>query len=117
MPTYENEFSNFPSQKITLHKFKNVDDTIAPVVNQINALREKGLYDLAQDTIEANADILAQHIIDATTIRTLEEEIFNTQTYAKEYVGKQTSSSLQCVYTSSDEPVGANINDVWIGGT
>lgn len=106
---YENEFSNFPSQKITLHKFKNVDDNIASVINQIVALREQGLYELAQDTIKANADILSSYIIDATTIRTLEEEIYNTQTYAK--------SRKQFIYFDSTAPEDVQVDDVWVGGT
>ena len=36
MSEYSREFSNFPSEKITKHNFKNVDDTIASIINQIN---------------------------------------------------------------------------------
>jgi len=71
MPEYENEFSNFPISLITKHNFKNVDDTIAPIINQINTLRSQGLYDQATRIIQANADVLPQYIIDAITIRTL----------------------------------------------
>lgn len=108
--TYENEFSNFPQEKIKLHNFKNIDDTIAPVIEQIKTLRAKGLNDLAQETIDANADILSQYVIDAITIRTLEEEIYNTQAYAK-YV----NSKYQHVHLGPEEPE-AEVNDVWIGG-
>ena len=39
MEQFENEFSNFPAKKIVKHNFKNVDDNIAPLVNQINSFQ------------------------------------------------------------------------------
>lgn len=108
MSVYENEFSNFPSQKIILHKFKNVDDTISNIINEINKLRSQGLYNQASRVIQSNKDTLSQYNIDATTFRTLEEEIYNTQVYAKQ---KQ-----QCVYIQDNEPEETELNDIWIGG-
>ena len=67
MSQYENEFTNFPHKLITLHNYKNVDDTIASVINQINTLRSQGLYNQAARIIENNKDILPQYIIDAVT--------------------------------------------------
>lgn len=106
MNYYENEFSNFPTKKITKHKFKNVDDDIASIVNQINTLRSQGLYGQASRIIQANLDVLNQYVIDATTFRTWEEEIYNTQLYAKQV--------QQCVYFDDVEP-DCQYNDVWIG--
>lgn len=80
---YENEFSNFPTKLITRHNFKNVDDSIAYVINEIITLRSQGLYNQASRIVDANKDVLPQYIIDAVTFRTLEEEIYNTQRYAK----------------------------------
>ncbi len=104
---YESEYSNFPNKKITLHNFKNIDDNIAPIINQINSLRSQGLYNQASRIIENNKNVLSQYIVDANTFRMWEEEIFNTQLYAKQ---KQ-----QCVYFEEDEPP-AIYADVWIGG-
>lgn len=83
MANYENEFSNFPFKKITKHNFKNVDDTVASIVNEINELRAQGLYNQAAEAIQNNSAILGQYIVDAITFRTWEEEIYNTQVYAK----------------------------------
>ena len=96
MPAYENEFSAFPSKLITKHDFRNVDDNIAPIINQINSLREKGLYNQAARLIQANKDVLPHYIVDAATFRTWEEEIFNAQKYAK--------LMQQIVYVEEDEP-------------
>ncbi|MDE6748897.1 MAG: hypothetical protein K2K21_07540 [Lachnospiraceae bacterium] len=108
MAEYENEFSQFPLKKITKHNFKNVDDTIAPIINQINVLRSQGLYHQASQIIENNQDTLAQYIVDAITFRTWEEEIYNTQKYAKQV--------QQFVFLDENEPTECNEGDVWIGG-
>lgn len=107
MAEYENEFSSFPAKKITKHNFKNVDDNIASIINQINTLRSQGLYGQASRIIQANRDILGQYIVDATTFRTWEEEIYNTQTYAKKF--------QQFLYFDDEEP-DCQYGDVWIGG-
>lgn len=108
MSEYENEFSQFPLKKITKHNFKNVDDSIASVINQINDLRSQGLYNQASRLIENNQDTLAQYIVDAVTFRTWEEEIYNTQKYAKHV--------QQSVFFDEDEPEECVEGDVWIGG-
>lgn len=107
MAVYSDEFSNFPSQEITRHNFKNVDDNIASIINQINQLRSLGLYNQASRVIENNKDILGQYIVDANTFRTWEEEIYNAQIYAKK--------QKQIIFFDSDEP-NADIGDVWVGG-
>lgn len=106
MNIYENEFSKFPEQKITLHKFKDVDDNIASVINQINELRSQGLYNQATRVIQNNQDVLAQYIVDAMIFRTWEEEIYNTQVYARQ--------QQQCIYFDEEEPDCLE-GDVWLG--
>lgn len=107
MAEYENEFSSFPANLITKHNFKNIDDNIAPIINQINSLRSQGLYNQAARIIENNKDILSQYIVDMITLRTYEEEIYNTQVYAKQV--------QQSVYFDLYEP-NCMVGDVWIGG-
>lgn len=107
MSLYETEFSNFPEQKITLHNFKNVDDNIAVIINQINELRSQGLYNQATRVIQNNSDVLSQYIVDAITFRTWEEEIYNTQVYARQI--------QQSVYFGKEEP-DCFVGDVWISG-
>ncbi len=106
MSQYENEFSCFPRKLITRHNFKNVDDSIAPTIQKINDLRAQGLYDQAARLIEKNKDTLSQYIVDAVTIRTWEEEIYNTQKYAKQ--------ARQSIFFDDEEPPYCVEDDVWI---
>lgn len=107
MSTYEREFSNFPEQKIILHHFKNVDDNLATIINEINELRSQRLYNQATRVIQNNSDALGQYIVDAITYRTWEEEIYNTQIYAKKM--------QQSIYFDKEEPDCVE-GDVWLGG-
>lgn len=105
---YETEFSNFPEKKITLHNFKNVDDNLASIINEINNLRAQGLYNQAQRIIENNRDVLGKYVADMVTFRTWEEEIYNTQRYAKQ--------QQQSIYFEEEEPDCIE-GDVWVGGS
>lgn len=107
MSIYETEFSNFPNEKITKHNFKNADDSIADIIDQINDLRSQGLYNQASRIIQNNHDILSGYVADATTFRTWEEEIYNTQKYAKQ--------QQQIIYFDEEEPDCIE-GDVWVGG-
>ena len=108
MTKYENEFSSFPDKEITLHNFKDVSesDNVAELNNDINSLRAKGYYTQAAVKIKENSSILSKYIVDATTFRTWEEEIYNAQIYAKQ---KQ-----QSIYFDQNEP-NCLEGDVWIG--
>ncbi len=109
MTLYENEFSRFPSQKITMHHFKNVDDNAAALINQINQLRSQGLYSQAAALIESKKEFLSRYIADAVTFRTWEEEIYNTQTYAR-----QIHQSIY--FEENQEDFECLEGDVWAGG-
>lgn len=109
MTEYSREFSSFPSKKITRHNFKNVDDNIAPIINQINNLRSQNLYNQAARIVQDNFDVLSHYIVDAITFRTWEEEIYNTQIYAKQ---KQQS----IYFEESEDDFDGIEEDVWIGG-
>ncbi len=109
MAKYEREFSLFPEKKITKHNFKNVDDNIANIINQINTLRSQGLYNQASRIIQNNFDVLSHYIVDAITFRTWEEEIYNTQIYARK---KQQS----IYFDEFEEDVDCIEGDVWVGG-
>ena len=109
MTNFSDEFSSFPSRKITKHDFKNIDDNIAPVINQINSLRAQGLYNQAARIIQNNIDTLSQYIVDASTFRTWEEEIYNTQIYAK-----QVQQSIY--FDESEDDFDGIEGDVWSGG-
>jgi len=102
---FETEYSNFPKEKIKLHKYKNIDDDIRSEIEKINSLRAQGDYDQAAGLIKNSPHNLSQYIIDAATFRTLEEEIYNTQIYAKQ--------RQQFIYFDKKEP-DALYSDVWI---
>ena len=42
MASYTNEYSRLPNEILTLHNYKDVDDTVAPYVNQIKILQAQG---------------------------------------------------------------------------
>lgn len=111
MADFEHEYSDFPNSLIKLHKFKNVDDSVASVFNEINALRAQGYYKQAQKVIEQNN--LGQYCPDAVTINTLIEEIFNGQLKTK-----KLGSRFQVIHFAPSEPDMDEIDleDVWIGG-
>lgn len=109
MAEYSREFSSFPSKKITRHNFKNVDDNIASIINQINTLREQSLYNQAARIVQDNFDVLSHYIVDAITFRTWEEEIYNTQLYAK-----QQQQSIY--FDETEEDFDGIEGDVWVGG-
>lgn len=109
MAEFEHEFSNFPEKKIVRHNFKNVDDTIAPIINQIKALQEQEKYNQAARIIQNNFDALSHYIVDAITFRTWEEEIYNTQIYARQ---KQQT----IFFDESEEDFDGIEGDVWLGG-
>lgn len=106
MSQYENEFSSFPKHLITRHNFKNIDNTIANLINQINSYRSQGAYIEAANLIR-NTPSLSQYIVDAVTFRTWEEEIYNTQKYAK--------AQQQVIFFEDEEPEYCLEDDVWLG--
>ena len=107
MADFSHEFSSFPSRKITRHNFQNVNNEITSTINDINTSRAQGLYNQAARTIQNNSDKLEQCIADAITFRTWEEEIYNTQIYAKQM--------QQSVHFDEKEPDCIE-GDVWLGG-
>lgn len=108
MTQYENEFSSFPSKKIIRHNFKDIDDSVASLIIQINQLRSQGLYGQASSIIHNNKT-LSQYIVDAVTFRTWEEEIYNAQKYAR-----QVQQSIY--FEENEEDVDCLEGDVWVGG-
>ncbi len=108
MAKFTHEYSNFPDELITLVSYKNVNDTIGELINQINAYRLDGNYTAAQILIDDYASQLKQYNLDMTMINTFIEEIRNTQ--IKSIVAGQFLS------IEEDEPDGVWDNFVWIGG-
>ena len=109
MSQYEHEYSNFPNQKIILHHFKNIDDNIAPLINQITSLRLQAQCAQAANLVKENQDLLIPYIVDAITYNTWEEEIYNTQIYAR-----QRKQAVH--FDESEDDVDCIEGDIWVGG-
>lgn len=105
--TYTHEYSNFPYSIIKQHYFKDADDSVASLINEINGYKERGLFELAAKKITEYEDILTHYSLGgAETINTIEEEIRNGQI--------MTIQKSQCVFFDN-EPEICSVNDVWIG--
>lgn len=108
MSKYQNEYSNFPNEKIKRHNFLDVTDEVSSIINQINTLRSQGQYIQAAQLLQEKKAILSQYIVDAEIFRKWEDEIHNTQKYAK-----QVQQSIY--FEENEEDVDALEGDVWIG--
>lgn len=106
--SYTHEYSQFPYRLIEIHNYKDADDSVASLINQINELKFNGNYEAATKIINDNADVLKQYAIDSVAVNTLEEENRNAQIMALQ--------KHQCVWFDENEPVVCSVGDVWEGG-
>lgn len=107
MASYTNEYSKLPEELFTLHHYKDVDDTVAPYVNQIKILQEQGKYDRVNEIIKSRPELnLQQYAFGAESWNALEEETRNLEILAK--------SKKQQIFYQDEEPDGGDCN-VWIG--
>ena len=106
MASYTNEFSRLPSEIMTRHYFKDIDNTVANEVNQIKILQAQGQYDKVNEII-ANNPSLKQYVFGADDFNAIDEETRNLEILAK--------SKKQQIYYTDDEPDYAVAQDIWIG--
>ena len=109
MPAYTDEYSRLSSGVIYEPVgYKDVDDSIATLVNEIKALQAQGQYDQAAIKIAQNRDVLRKYVINAEAINRIEEETRNIEVLFK--------TKTQSIKYQSEEPT-ENImtGDVWIG--
>lgn len=107
MSNYTHEFSQFPDQLLTRHNFKDADDSVASIINQIKTLQANGEYSRAAAYIEANKDTLGQYVLGAEYLNTIDEETRNVEVFAK-------AKKQQIFYQSSEPGEGSYVNDVWL---
>ena len=108
MANYTHEFSNFPNEILTRHEFKDVDDTIASIVNQIKELQAKGEYSRAAQYIDMNKDTLGPYVLGSEYLNTIDEETRNVEIYTK--------AKKQQIFYQDDNPEGVAYQyDVWLG--
>ena len=104
MASYTNEYYRLPNEILTLHNYKDVDDTVASYVNQIKILQAQGKYDKVNEIMKAHPE-LKPYIFGAEDAMAQQEETRNLEILAL--------SKKQCVYYQEEEPDGGNAN-VWI---
>lgn len=104
MASYTNEYSRLPTQLFTPHNFKDVDDVVAPLINQIKTLQSQGQYSRVNEIIKNRPD-LQPYIFGAENWNALEEETRNLEILAK--------SKKQQVFCQAEEPDGGECN-VWL---
>ena len=105
MAKYTNEYSKLPLQIMELHNFKDVDDSIADIVDQIKKLQSKGLYNQASRVVENNKDVLGKYIFSVESFNAIEEETRNLEI--------MTLEKKQSIYYN-EEPSNPILYDVWI---
>lgn len=104
---YTHEYSKLPNQIMERHYFKDVDNSIAPLINQIKTLQQQGKYDKVNEIIQNNVENLSQYFIGSDYINAIDEETRNLEIF--------TLSKKQSIYFQTDEPELAEQSDVWIG--
>lgn len=107
MASYTHEYSNFPTTIMEKSNYKDVDDTVAVLINQLKTFQQNNDYDSATLFIAQNPS-LKQYIIGVDSINKIIEEIRNTQIYAK------TTKQTIYVQDKDNEPISAIDGDVWI---
>ena len=105
MAKYTNEYSKLPSQIMELHNYKDVDDSIAEIVNEIKSLQSKGLYNQANRLVENNKDVLGRYVFSVEAFNAIEEETRNLEIMCKE--------KKQSIYYN-EQPSDPVLYDVWI---
>ena len=107
MASYTHEYSNFPTTIMEKSNYKDVDDTVARLINQLKTYQQNKDYNSAALLIAKNPS-LKQYIIGVDVFNKIAEEIRNTQIYAK--------SKKQTIYVQDEdnEPMYAIDGDVWI---
>lgn len=105
---YTHELSTFPNAPINLPEFKDVDDTVKNLVEQIRQLRMSGDYTSAALLIKQNAATLRQYNFSAEDVNRIVEDVRNTQLYVQ-------SKKQQLYYTANESDFVGTDQDIWIG--
>ena len=105
MASYTNEYSKLPFQIMERTYFKDVDDSVADLVNQIKTLQSNGEFNKVR-TILGNNPELKKYVISSDYMNAIDEETRNLEILTK--------SRKQAIFYQSEEPEGITA-DVWIG--
>lgn len=105
MAKYTNEYSKLPYQIMEVHGYKDVDNGIANLINEIKRLQSIGLYDEANKYVEYNKNVLGKYVFSVEAFNAIEEETRNLEI--------MTLENKQSVYYN-EVPGNLILNDVWI---
>ena len=102
------EYSNFPSEVIKLHKYKDIDDTIKDVIDRYMTYYNEGDFASAVQVLKDSEIDLNDYMVTSRVINTIIEELRNAQIFALQ--------QQQVIYVQDNEPSFPETADVWIGG-
>lgn len=104
---YAREYSRYPDKVMELIAYKDIDDSVSAIIQEIYKFQTAGDYRSANALIEQNNELLKPYSIDTSVLRRFSEELYNTQIYAKK--------ASQHIYVSETEPdVTLAENDQWL---
>ncbi|MCR5503437.1 MAG: hypothetical protein K6F53_10545 [Lachnospiraceae bacterium] len=106
MATYTRHYSHYPNEIYTPHEFRDADNSVGNLINDIKQAMASGHYDDAQRIMSTYAGTLEPYVLNTEHINMIEEETRNLEIFAK--------SRQQAVFYQEDEPEYAQIDDVWI---
>ena len=108
MARYTHDFgSQYPTDIIEQTHYKNADNTIGTLLNQIKSYEAAGNYSAAQTLISQNINTLKQYVLDSSAINRYVEEIRNIEIYVK-------ANKQQIYYQRTEPRTYADVGDVWI---
>lgn len=106
---YTHEYSKFPDELIEIKNYKNVDDTVGSLINQIESYRREGNYLAAVELINTYGENLKKYVLDVSVINSMIEEIRNCQI--------RSLVTGQMLSLEEDEPIEVDDGFIWLGGS
>lgn len=105
---YTHEYSKFPDELIEIKNYKNVDDTVGALINQIESYRREGNYLAAVELINHYGENLKKYVLDVSVINSMIEEIRNCQI--------RSLVTGQMLSLEEEEPIEVDDGFIWLGG-
>lgn len=105
MASYTNEYSQLPFQIMQRTYFKDVDNSVAELVNQIKELQAKGEFNRVTQILRNNPS-LKRYVVSSDYLNAIDEETRNLEI--------MTKAKKQSIFYQTDEP-DCKVADVWIG--
>lgn len=98
--------SYFPEQQLVIQEKKDVDDSIATLVTEIEQYIENGDLESANTLLEENKEALETSLINSTFINLLQEEIFN--------IGLLAISQQNVIINANEPTTQITVGSYWV---